>query len=326
MNQETELSIIIPVYNVEPYLRRGAASVLRQKGVTLEVILVDDGSTDESGRLCDEIAGADSRVRVIHKANGGLSSARNAGLELARGTYVTFVDSDDWVEPDCYETALHLMKQYGVDLLCGGRYDVDADTGEKRVGLCPERTELLSGEEMAGRIFLWDHCDSSACDKVFHRRLFNRLRFPEGVVSEDVPVIYQAALKAERVLLWDRPYYCYYHRKGSITTAAVSEKTFHFSRHARAIEGDIRRNHPAIANQARFLLVRSLSHLLLMLIQGGPAVRSRYAREMGETRRELGTHLGFILTSPYFAGKERLRDLLLASGLYRTIYDLKHKG
>ena len=326
MDNETQLSIIVPVYNVAPYLRRCAASLLSQNGVGLELILVDNGSTDESGSMCDQIAGEDGRVRVIHKPNGGLSSARNAGLALAKGTYVTFVDSDDWVEPDCYETALHLMKQYSADLLCGGRYDVDADTGEKTVGLCPTGMEVISGEQMAGRIFLWDHCDSSACDKVFHRRLFEHLRFPEGVVCEDVPVTYRAALDSERVLLWNKPFYCYFHRKGSISTSPVSEKTFHFSRHARAIEGYIRRNHPAIANQARFLLVRSLSHLLLMLIQGGPAVRSRYAREIVETRRELGTHLGFVLTSPYFGRKERLRDLLLVSDLYRTIYDLKHKG
>ncbi len=269
MDSEIQLSIIVPVYNVAPYLRRCAASLLSQKGVQLELILVDDGSTDESGTLCDQIAEEDGRVRVIHKSNEGLSSARNAGLELAGGTYVTFVDSDDWVEPDCYESALRLMKQHGVDLLCGGRYDVDADTGEKTVGLCPTETEMISGEEMAGRIFLWDHCDSSACDKVFHRRLFACLRFPEGVICEDVPVTYRAALASGRVLLWNQPYYCYFHRKGSISTAPISEKTFHFSRHARAIEGYIRRNHPAIANQARFLLVRSLSHLLLMLIQGG---------------------------------------------------------
>lgn len=326
MDKKRQLSIIVPVYNVAQYLRRCVDSLLTQAGVDLELILVDDGSTDGSGALCEELAAGNSRVKVIHKTNGGLGSARNAGLELAAGDYVTFVDSDDWVEPDCYGAALLEMARWGADLLCGGRYDVNAATGEKTVGLCPAKTEMISGEEMAGRIFLWDHCDSSACDKVFHRRLFEHLRFPEGVVCEDVPVTYRAALDSERVLLWNKPFYCYFHRKGSISTSPVSEKTFHFSRHARAIEGYIRRNHPAIADQAHYLLVRALSHLLLMLIQSGADVRARYAREIRQTRRELRTHTRFFLTSPFFGSKERLRNLLLVLGAYDRITQLKHKG
>ena len=326
MDKKRQLSIIVPVYNVAQYLRRCVDSLLTQAGVDLEVILVDDGSTDGSGALCEALAAGDDRIQVLHKENGGLGSARNAGLELAAGDYVTFVDSDDWVEPDCYGAALLEMARWGADLLCGGRYDVNAATGEKTVGLCPAKTEMISGEEMAGRIFLWDHCDSSACDKIYRRELFRDLRYPEGVVCEDVPVTYRAALKAQKVLLWNRLYYCYFHRPGSITTAKVSEKTFHFSRHARDIYRQIRQTNPAIADQAHYLLVRALSHLLLMLIQSGADVRARYAREIRQTRRELRTHTRFFLTSPYFGTKERLRNLLLVLGAYDRITQLKHKG
>lgn len=325
MEQEIRLSVIVPVYNVERYLERCVASLLDQPGTNLEVILVDDGSTDGSGALCDQIAAGDGRVRVIHKKNGGLSSARNMGLDQAVGDYITFVDSDDWVEPVCYAQALELLEESGAQMLCGGRYDVNADTGEKKLGLCPTETKCISGKELAGKIFLWDHCDSSACDKIYRRQLFETLRYPEGMICEDVPVIYRVGLLAEKVLMWNHPYYCYFHRPGSITNRAVSEKTFHFSQHARQIYQDIREHHPDIEPQAHYLLVRALSHLLLMLIQSGPETRRRYASQIRETRRELRTHTGFFLTYGWFSTKERVRNLLLAMGIYDRITQQKHK-
>lgn len=325
MEQEIRLSVIVPVYNVERYLERCVASLLDQPGTNLEVILVDDGSTDGSEALCNQIAAGDSRVRVIHKKNGGLSSARNMGLEQAVGDYITFVDSDDWVEPGCYAQALELLEESGAQMLCGGRYDVNADTGEKKLGLCPTETKCISGKELAGKIFLWDHCDSSACDKIYRRQLFETLRYPEGMICEDVPVIYRVGLLAEKVLMWNHPYYCYFHRPGSITNRAVSEKTFHFSQHARQIYQDIREHHPDIEPQAHYLLVRALSHLLLMLIQSGPETRRRYASQIRETRRELRTHTGFFLTYGWFSTKERVRNLLLAMGIYDRITQQKHK-
>ena len=159
-----KISVIVPVYNVETYQARCVDSILNQSYANLEVILVDDGSKDASGSICDKYAEKDNRIRVIHKENGGLSSARNAGLDVACGEYITFVDSDDWIEPLAYGWMMEAMVRYDVKMVCAGRYDVDGATGEKTVGLCPQKEEVLSGEEMAGRIFTWDNCDSSACD------------------------------------------------------------------------------------------------------------------------------------------------------------------
>ena len=248
------ISVIVPVYNVEEYLSRCVDSILAQTHSNLEVILVDDGAKDASGVICDGYAAQDPRVKVIHKKNGGLSSARNRGLEAAGGEYIAFVDSDDWIEPDAYAHLLHIMDKYDVKLVCGGRYDVDGDTGEKTVGLCPAREEAISAEELAGRIFLWDGCDSSACDKLYHRTLLENFRYPEGKVCEDVPVTYRIVLAAERVAVSDKPFYNYFHRSGSISTAAaITEKTFHFSRHTEEIYPYIRQHYPAIENQARYL-------------------------------------------------------------------------
>ena len=325
MSREKLLSVIVPVYNVEAYLPRCVDSILQQSYENLEVILVDDGSRDGSGRICDEYAARDSRVRVIHKENGGLSSARNAGLDAAAGEYLTFVDSDDWIEPDAYGPMVALLEGSSAALVCGGRYDVDGKTGEKTLGLCPKKTETVSGEAMAGRIFLWDGCDSSACDKLYRRCLLEKFRYPEGKVCEDVCVTYKIVLEAETVVLWDRPFYNYYHRPNSITTAGLSETSFHFSQHTAEIYPYIRERYPNIEPQARFFRVRSLSHILLLLDQAGAEDRQRFGGEYRQARKELRKHTHFFLTSPYFGKQERIRDLLLVLGLYRLLRPILHR-
>ena len=327
MNRETQISVIVPVYNVEKYLARCVDSILAQTYENLEVILVDDGATDRSGLICDEFASKDSRVKVIHKKNGGLSSARNAGLETAAGEYIAFVDSDDWIEPDAYAHMMQLMKKHQVKLVCGGRYDVSGKTGERTVGLCPKREAVISGEELAGRIFLWAGCDSSACDKLYHRSLLEHFRYPEGKVCEDVPVTYKIVLQAERVAMSDRPFYNYYHRAGSISMAsAITEKTFHFSQHTEVIYPYIRDHHPAIAAQARYLRVRSLSHILLLLEQSEAEVRQQFTAEYRHARKELKKHTLFFLKSPYFGKKEKITNLLLNFGLYRLLRPIFHRA
>ena len=327
MNRKPLLSVIVPVYNVEKFLARCVDSVLVQTYSNLEVILVDDGAKDASGAICDAYAANDPRVTVIHKENGGLSSARNAGLDAAKGEYIAFVDSDDWLTPDAYEHLMALMEKYAVKLVCGGRYDVNGRTGEKTVGLCPKKEEVISAEELVGRIFLWDGCDSSACDKLYHRSVLEHFRYPEGKVCEDVPVTYQIVLSAERAAMSDRPFYHYYHRPGSISMAfSITEKTFHFSQHTAVIYPDILEHHPAIANQARYLRVRSLAHILLLLVQSEADVRRQFSSEYCHARKELRKHTVFILRCSWFGKKEKITNILLNLGLYRLLRPIFHRA
>ncbi len=325
MNRKPLISVIVPVYNVEEYLPRCVDSILAQSYDHLEVILVDDGAKDGSGAICDGYAAKDPRVRVIHQENGGLSSARNAGIQEARGDYLAFVDSDDWIEPDAYAHMLDRMERYGAKLVCGGRYDVDSATGERTLGLCPRKEEVISAEEMVGRIFLWDGCDSSACDKLYHRSLLETFRYPHGKVCEDVPVTYRIVLYAERVVLCPVPVYNYYHRPQSISTSAVSEKTFHFAQHTAEILPYIRQHHPGIAPQAEFLRVRSLTHPLLLLAQAPAQIRKTYQSQYRSLKKELWRHLPFVLKNPWFGAKERITDLLLMLGLYRLLRPVFHR-
>lgn len=324
MEHSPLLSVIVPVYNVEEYLGRCVDSILAQTYKYLEVILVDDGAKDSSGVICDSYAGKDSRIHVIHKENGGLSSARNAGLDVCRGEYIAFVDSDDWIEPDAYENMLRTALELDVKLVCGGRYDVSSRTGEKKLGLCPPKTERITAEELVGRIFTWNQCDSSACDKLYHRSLLENWRFPVGKVCEDVPVMYRIILGTDWVATYGKPIYNYFHRHGSITTSSVSDKTFHFLQHTEVIYPYIRENHPAITAQARYLRVRALAYSCLILDTADGEARQKYRDLYSNCCRQLKGHLGFVLTNGLFSAKERVTNLLLALGLYRLLRRLYH--
>lgn len=325
MDQNILVSIIVPVYNVEAYLARCIDSILCQTYSNLEIILVDDGAKDASGAICDAYARKEPRIRVIHKENGGLSSARNAGIDIARGDYLEFVDSDDWIEPDAVENMLALALEHGTQLVVGGRFDVNGKTGEKTVGLCPRRQEVISGPELVGRIFLWDQCDSSACDKLFHRRLFRQIRFPYGKVCEDVPVMYRIVLDAGRAAMLDRPVYNYFHRPGSITGASLSEKTFHFSDHTAVIYPYIREHCPEIQRQARYLRVRSLIYSVQSVDIADPETGRKFRQRYLQERRELRGHGFFVLTCPWFSWRRRMECVLMASGLYGWLRKLYHR-
>ena len=328
MSREPLLSVIIPVYNVEEYLGKCVDSILNQTYSNLEIILINDGSKDGSGSICDIYGQKDPRVRVIHKENGGLSSARNTGMEAAAGEYITFVDSDDWIEEDAYAHLMELMERYQVKLVCGGNYDVDGGTGERTLGVCPEREEVVTAEEFVGRMFMWQGCDSSACDKIYHRSLLENFRYPEGRVCEDVAVTYKIVLGTDRAAFSERPFYNYYHRPGSITISTaeeITDKTFHFSQHTEAIYEYIREHHPVIEPQARYIRVKSLSHILLLLEQADANVREKFAKEYRHARKELRKHTGFILNCPHLGKKEKVTDILLNLNLYRTLRPVFHR-
>lgn len=319
MKQDALVSIIIPVYNVERYLARCVDSVLTQTYPHLEVILVDDGAKDASGSICNEYARKDSRVRVIHKENGGLSSARNAGIDIASGDFLQFVDSDDWIEPDAVESMLAAAQTHQAELVVAGRWDVSEKTGEKKKGLCPARQEVVSGEEMVSRIFRWDNCDSSACDKLYSRRLFREVRFPLGVVCEDVPIMYRIVLDAGKVALLDKPIYNYFHRGGSITYTTVSERNFHFAQHTAVILPWIREHYPQLEEEARYLRVRSLVYAVQSVDLSSPEDYKKFREACGKERRELRKHTLFFLTCSLFGRKEKITDLLMAFGIYRML-------
>lgn len=320
------ISVIVPVYKVEAYLRKCVDSIVNQTYQNLEIILVDDGSPDSCGVICDELATKDSRIRVLHKENGGLSSARNAGLGIAQGEYIGFVDSDDWLEPETYQWLLDMALSEDVKLVCGGRYDCSSWSGDRQVGLCPRKREVISGQELARRIFLWDNVDSAAWDKLYHRSLFQTIRYPLGVVSEDVPTTYRIALEAGWVGMLDKPVYNYFHRPGSITTAAFSPKSLQPGEHTEKILAHIRQDYPALSDAATYFHLRHLGYVCQTMEIAGQEVMAQYCDAYREKRSQLRQFLPFILKSPLLKKQERLTWLTICLGCYGPLREIYHVG
>lgn len=319
------VSVIIPVYNVEQYLARCVDSILCQTYSKLEILLVDDGSPDGSGAICDAYAAKDARVRVIHKPNGGLSSARNAGIDASHGDYLSFIDSDDWIHPDTYRHLLDLMERMDASIACMGNLDVSERTGKITPALCPQKEECITGEELVRRMFRWQGIDCAACDKVFRAELFADIRFPMNVVAEDTAIMYQVALKAPRAAMCDQPFYYYYHRYSSISYNAVSPKSFHYSQHTQKILAHIEKDYPGLLPEAKYLRTRSLAYNLLTLDLAGAEERKTYRNEYTASRKALWRYLPFMWRCGFFTKKELATNTLLALGLYRPLRPLVHR-
>lgn len=211
-----KISVVVPIYNVEKYIRKNVDSIINQTYKNLEIILVDDGSKDNSSNICDLYKKKDKRIKVIHKENGGLSSARNAGIEEATGDYVAFVDSDDYIEPNMYEEMYEASQKFSCDIVtCSYKYVYD-DGSVKYINSDTENREydfFSAIKEMN----IFSKFDMSACTKLFKKELFDNIRFPVGKLSEDYYVMYLLFEKASKIYYIAKPYYSYFQRKNSIT-------------------------------------------------------------------------------------------------------------
>lgn len=212
-----EISVIVPVYKVESYLHSCVDSILSQTFSDLELLLVDDGSPDNCGIICDEYAAKDPRVRVIHKKNGGLSSARNAGVESARGEYICFIDSDDWVAQDYCETLYTLLRNSDCDFsVCN---ICRCEEGKASSPVFSQRTCSVDNTKFL-RMQLMKESEFGAVNKLYRRELFDRIRFAEGRIHEDV--IWSGDLARQLhggVMMTDKQLYYYRQRSGSIVHA-----------------------------------------------------------------------------------------------------------
>lgn len=217
------VSIIVPVFNVERYLPRCLESIFAQTHRNIDVILVDDGSTDGSGRICDEAASADARFSVIHKANGGLSDARNAGLEVADGKWVFFLDSDDYISPYCIETMLGVAHASKAEIVECRFASVD-DTASIEWARPTSACELYRQPEALERFLDYDGTWIMAWNKLYRMALFDEIRFPIGKLNEDEFTIPYLVEKAHVYASLEDSLYAYVQREGSIMHSSFSDR------------------------------------------------------------------------------------------------------
>lgn len=221
------LSVIMPVYNAAKYLRDAANSVLDQTFQNIELILVDDGSNDGSGELCDALAQVDSRVRVIHQKNAGVAAARNTGLNAACGEYIGWVDSDDLVHSEMFEIMLALMEQYGADIVqCS--HTRDLEQLDKSIG----NIEALGNIDSLKRIYRSHYTNSCALwSKVYRAQLFDGVRFTEGTAFEDDEIVPILLERSQKTVFLEAKLYCYCKRESSIVTAPKVENIMALTTH-----------------------------------------------------------------------------------------------
>ena len=218
--KEELISVIVPVYKVEKYLKRCVESIVNQTYRNLEIILVDDGSPDRCGEMCEQFAHEDDRIKVIHKENGGLSDARNAGLEIYKGSYVVFVDSDDWLDADMIEILYKTLKKNKADIAeCSYRnYFCDCIKEETE---CNAEIVVGNSEFALESMLDWKYFKPNAWNKLYKRSVIADIRYPKGKLHEDEFTTYKYIYNAERLVYVDVSKYNYDRRR---TDSITGEK------------------------------------------------------------------------------------------------------
>ena len=218
---EPLISVIVPVYNVEKYLGQCLEDIVNQTYNNIEIIVVDDGATDSSGKLCDQWQHKDSRIVVYHKENGGLSDARNYGLKFAKGEWVTFVDSDDRVAENFIEKLYENALKYKAEIsICDPLHIFD----DKMKFDYDEKIKIFSADEAIEEMWYQKSFLVSAWGKLYKRKFFEKVLFKKGIIFEDVEIMHKIFEQADKIVYSTTKLYGYVHREGSITTQKFSVK------------------------------------------------------------------------------------------------------
>lgn len=249
-----EISAIIPVYNGEKYLNRCIDSILNQIFNNWEIILVDDGSTDMSGIICDKYAKNDERIKVVHKINGGVSSARNVGIDNANGKYITFIDCDDWVEKDFFEKAINFIKEKNIDVLVTGYILEDK-------GICKnifkgKKEEILVNEDIKKEFFLQDKFSWVVYDKFFKKEIIKQYKFNTNLkIGEDMLFFWEILKKINKIGFLPLYKYHYDISASSTMTSAFSLKWFHGLKVKKNIYNEVKYSSEKIKLFAKILCI-----------------------------------------------------------------------
>ena len=245
VNNGPLVSVIVPVYKVERELPGCVESLLGQTYENLEILLVDDGSPDRCGELCDRYAEREARIRVIHKENGGLSDARNAAIDQMRGEYVTFVDSDDLVSPRYVEHLVDALQKYEADMAVSAIRHTFARNREEWDAGVPE-CRLFETQEALEDMLYQRHIDNSACAKLYRSDAFQTVRYPAGRLYEDLATTYKLIDASRRVVYVGAADYRYFQRVGSIVHQAFEPRKMDAVTYADEIRRFVEQRYPAL--------------------------------------------------------------------------------
>lgn len=284
---EEKISIIVPVYNVEKYLDNGIRHILNQTYHNLEVILVDDGSTDSSGEICDRYAAQDSRVHVAHKKNGGSSSARNVGLELATGDYIGFLDADDYADETMYEVLYRTVKETGCTIAQVMSRDFDEQGNMlKDAYRSSGKVNYLPKEEMF-RLLMLHEGDSSFCTKLIKGEFAKQFRFSENRLNEDFELVLKMLEKVEGVYSIEEAHYNILIRQGSNQRSGFKPSLYEaIIDNSDMAFGMMEKEFPELRTEAeRFFYWQRLDYLLHIPVDQMTKNNTYYQKVIGEVRK-----------------------------------------
>ncbi|MEG1925550.1 MAG: glycosyltransferase [Ruthenibacterium sp.] len=311
-----KVSVIVPVYNVEKYIKRCVDSLLHQTEHDIEIILVDDGSTDHGGRLCDAYAKQDARVTALHQKNGGPSAARNAGIAAASGSYLAFVDSDDWLSLDAIAYLLALSQKYQAEIsVCAALYTDGTQTVQPR-----EYAEFVFDKEQALAQMLYQKkFDTSAWGKLYRADIFQNIRYPVGKWYEDLATTYKTFLKAEKIAFGEKQCYFYFQRADGIMRSKFSEKRLEQLAIADEMYEEIA--HCCPATKAAALSRKASSYFQILMLM--PAQKTAYPKEKLRILSFLRENRTALLQDKNTRLKNRAAFLLLPLGdvFLRAVYN-----
>lgn len=274
------VSVIVPVYNVENYLRRCLDSIVCQTYKNLEIILIDDGSTDESGKICDEYAKKDERIKVIHKENEGLSSARNTGVDNAKGKYVTFVDSDDDITKDYVEYMLRLIQKFNTRISVAP-YTIVTSSGRRLEDRSISEELSINTRDALKRLLLDNGITISANAKMYETALCKKIKFPNGKICEDNGTTYKFIMSSNAVAIGNKSIYNYYKTPGSIMRSDFNIRKLDLIELVDEMCKTIIKRFPALEGIAE----------RRMIIARFSVLRQMYQKKLNINELEIATHL-----------------------------------
>ena len=302
---QPKLSVIIPVYQVEEYLEECVNSVLNQHFKDYEIILVDDGSKDGCPLICDEYAKKYDSIKVIHKENGGLSSARNAGLEIAQGEFVSFIDSDDYIEKDMFSSMMKHQLAQNADVVICGRYYLYGNTRKIKSHQNVYKT-MNNAEAIAlMNTNILGYYDVAAWDKIYRKKLFDGIRYPEGKLSEDWYTTYKIFDRANTIVYDSSPKYVYRQREASIThSRKINYSPIEASKEVLDFVKD---NYPDYIREAEFAYVYAAIGVIDNIIEQDEIDRNK----IFEIRKQIVPYLSRTIKYPGLRGKRKIQAVMV---------------
>lgn len=304
-----KVSIVVPVYNVEDYLKYCVDSLINQSYKNIEIILVDDGSTDNSGRICDEYAQEDDRVRVFHIENGGLSNARNTGVNVASAEWVIFIDSDDYYDRRTVEYLVQLQKKYAVNLVATSVIEVRDFQSDDFIGSLTDIDSLILDRYTALKeMFYGNIVGTHPGGKLYKKEILMKFPFPKGMIYEDLAVSFEHIGACNEIAVGYINLYKYYRRPGSIVNSSYSNKFLDFYKAIELNREYVERDYPNDQEMKKALTVRYVFkglHVVHALLG------SQMYEQVNKIRKEYRRYWKDILINSHVTRKNKLKYLLL---------------